>query len=108
MVVSGGGEPGDGAARAAAGAGGKKEERRAAAQAREATQGLRKRVKEAEAEMVRLGKAMADIDAALGGQPTPALKLMTMGQLMKRRGDLEKLLASVEADWVEASEALEA
>ena len=50
---------------------------------------------------------MGEIDAALAGTPTPALKLMTMGQLMKRRGDIEKLQAAIEAEWMDASEALE-
>ncbi len=108
FVVSGG-EPVKPTSAAGAAAGGnRKEDRRAAAELREATQGLRKRVKEAETEIARLQKSIREIDEALGGTPPPALKLMTMGQLMKRRGDVERLLEAVEVDWVEASEALEA
>ncbi len=108
FVVSGGEPAKPTSAAGAAGGGNRKEDRRAAAELREATQGLRKRVKEAETEIARLQKSIREIDEALGGTPTPALKLMTMGQLMKRRGDVERLLEAVEVDWVEASEALEA
>jgi ATP-binding cassette subfamily F protein 3 len=106
FVISGG-EPSKPAAGAAAAAGNRKEDRKAAAERREATQGLRNRVKEAETEMARLQKSLAEVDGALGGSPIPSLKLMTMGQLMKRRGDVERLLEAIEAEWVEASEALE-
>ncbi|HEY0270664.1 MAG TPA: ATP-binding cassette domain-containing protein, partial [Sphingomonas sp.] len=102
LVVSGGGETKSDAPSA-----GKKEDRKAAADRREATAGLRKKVKEAETEIARLAKALAEIDEALAGKPTPSLKLMTMGQLMKRRGDIERLQGAVEAEWMEASEALE-
>ncbi len=108
FVVSGGEPAKPTSAAGAAGGGNRKEDRRAAAELREATQGLRKRVKEAETEIARLQKSIREIDEALGSTPTPALKLMTMGQLMKRRGDVERLLEAVEVDWVEASEALEA
>ena len=109
FVISGGGEASKPGGTAAASSGGnRKEDRRAAAERREATQGLRKRVKEAETEIARLQKQLAEIDEALAGTPTPSLKLMTMGQLMKRRGSVEGLLEAVEVDWVEASEALEA
>ena len=94
---------------AASGSSGRKEDRKAAADRREATAGASaRRIKDAEAEIARLAKSMAEIDAALAGSPpTPALKLMTMGQLMKRRGDVEKLQAAIEAEWMDASEALE-
>jgi len=104
LVVSGGGDAG----KADAPAGSKKEDRKAAAERREATAALRKKVKEAEAEIARLAKALAEIDQALAGSPTPSLKLMTMGQLMKRRGDIERLQEAVEAEWMDASEAVEA
>jgi ATP-binding cassette subfamily F protein 3 len=107
LVVSGGGEGESGGGRAASASVGKREERRAAAQAREASAGLRKRIKDAEAEVARLQKVLAQVDEALGGTPAPSLKLMTMGQLMKRRGDVEALLSAAERDWLEASEALE-
>jgi ATP-binding cassette subfamily F protein 3 len=102
LIVSGGGE-----AKADAPPG-RKEDRKAAADRREATAALRKKVKDAEAEIARLAKALAEIDSALAGSPPPSLKLMTMGQLMKRRGDIERLQGAVEAEWMEASEALEA
>jgi ATP-binding cassette subfamily F protein 3 len=102
LITSGGGS-GEAKAEGA----NRKEDRKAAADRREATAELRKKVKEAEAEIARLAKSMTEIDEALAGKPTPALKLMTMGQLMKRRGDVEKLQAAIEAEWMEASEVLE-
>jgi ATP-binding cassette subfamily F protein 3 len=108
FIVSGGGGEAKPAS-AGGGGGARKEDRKAAADRREATQGIRTRIKDAETEMARLAKSIADIDAALAGTPpTPAMKLMTMGQLMKRRGDVERLQAAVEAEWIEATEALEA
>ena len=90
FIVSGGG--GEAKPASAGGGGARKEDRKAAADRREATQGIRTRIKDAETEMARLAKSIADIDSALAGTPpTPAMKLMTMGQLMKRRGDVERL-----------------
>jgi ATP-binding cassette, subfamily F, member 3 len=85
----------------------KKDERRAAAQAREASAGLRKQVKDAEAEIAKVQKALAEVDGALAGNPTPRLKALAMGELMKLRGDVEAKLEAAEAAWLAASEALE-
>ena len=86
----------------------KKEERRAAAQAREASAGLRKAVKDAEGEIAKAQRALAEVDGALAGIASPALKPLSMGELMKRRGEVEARLEAAEAAWLEASEALEA
>jgi ATP-binding cassette subfamily F protein 3 len=37
----------------------------------------------------------------------PSLAKLTMGDLMKRRGEVERNIAAIEAAWVDASEALE-
>ncbi|NWM49762.1 ABC transporter ATP-binding protein, partial [Escherichia coli] len=84
------------------------EERRAAAQAREASAGLRKAVKDAEGEIAKAQRALAEVDGALAGIASPALKGLSMGELMKRRGEVEARLEAAEASWLEASEALEA
>ncbi|MFS2108428.1 ABC-F family ATP-binding cassette domain-containing protein [Sphingomonas sp. Sphisp140] len=86
----------------------KKEERRAAAQAREASAGLRKAVKDAEGEIAKAQRALAEVDGALAGIASPALKNLSMGELMKRRGEVEARLEAAEAAWLQASEALEA
>ncbi|NYT42039.1 ABC-F family ATP-binding cassette domain-containing protein [Sphingomonas sp. R-74633] len=85
----------------------KKEERRAAAQAREASAGLRKAVKDAEAEIAKVQKVLAEVDGALGGVASPALKALSMSELMKRRGEVEAQLEKAEATWLRASETLE-
>jgi ATP-binding cassette subfamily F protein 3 len=37
----------------------------------------------------------------------PALAKLTMGDLMKRRGETERKIAAIEAAWIDASEKLE-
>ncbi len=91
------------------GGGNRKDARRAAAEAREKSQGLRRRAKEAEAAHTRLSDDLSAIDRALF-DPTsapPALAKLTMSALMQKRGQVEKDLAAAETAWLEASEALE-
>ncbi|MBC2777141.1 ABC-F family ATP-binding cassette domain-containing protein [Parasphingopyxis marina] len=87
----------------------KKEARKAAAEAREKTQALRKRAREAEAAIAKLADERSAIDRAMF-EPAAAegpLKNMAMGDLMQRRAELESHIEKAEATWLEASEALE-
>jgi ATP-binding cassette subfamily F protein 3 len=76
--------------------------RRKAAAAREATKGLRKAVAAAEQRIARLTAERDGLDARLSlpGAAVPAL--------LKDRARLDAAIASAEADWLAASEALEA
>ena len=80
-----------------------------AADAREQGQALRKRAKEAEAALTALTDQRSAIDRAMfdpkGAEP--ALKGLAMGELSRRRAGLEDRIATAEAAWLEASEALE-
>jgi ATP-binding cassette subfamily F protein 3 len=88
----------------------KKDQRKAAAEAREKGQELRKRAKQAEAELERLTSLRSAIDHAMF-DPSAAersLAKLTMTELMKRRAEVEAKVEQAEAAWLEASEALEA
>ena len=89
--------------------GNKKEDRRAAAQAREATAGLRKTVRDAEAETAKWTQRRSAIDRALFDPATgaPADARRTAADLMRERGDVERALHRAEAAWLAASEALD-
>jgi ATP-binding cassette subfamily F protein 3 len=92
------------------GKGNKKDDRKAAAQAREATTGLRKAVKTAEAEIARLTARRADIDLALfdPAAASAADSKRTASDLMQERGQVDRALEAAERAWLEANEALEA
>ena len=92
------------------GSGNKKDDRKAAAAAREASAGLRKTVKDAEAENARLTARIAEIDRALTDPKSANAsdRHRPASDLMRLRGEAEKALAASEANWVTASEALEA
>ena len=83
----------------------RKAERRLSAELRERNQALRKQASQAEAEVARLSKRRAEIDAQLaapkanGGQ--------SVSELMKTRAEVERKLVSAEHRWLEASEAVE-
>ncbi len=87
----------------------KKDDRKAAAAAREASAGLRKAVKDAEAETAKLTARRSEIDRALfdPASATGSDAKMTSRDLMILRADVERALAKAEVKWVEASEALE-
>jgi ATP-binding cassette subfamily F protein 3 len=87
----------------------RKDARRAAAEARERGQSLRRRAGQAEAELARLTEQRSAIDGAMfdPASADPAFAKLTMGDLMRRRAALETRIAAVEAEWMEASEALE-
>jgi ATP-binding cassette subfamily F protein 3 len=87
----------------------KKEDRKAAAEAREKDQALRRAAQQAEAEVVKLTAKRSAVDKAMF-DPTTAeiwLSKMSMSELMKRRAELDAQLATAEAAWMAASEALE-
>jgi ATP-binding cassette subfamily F protein 3 len=92
------------------GSGNKKDDRKAAAAAREATAGLRKTIKEIEAENARLTARIAELDRTLAdpSKANASDRHRPARDLMRLRGEAEKALAASEAKWLEASEALEA
>jgi ATP-binding cassette, subfamily F, member 3 len=80
-------------------------ERRLSAEAREQRPVLRKQASQAEAEVARISKRRAEIDAQLtkpnsNGGPS-------IGELMKARAEVERDLTAAEHRWLEASEAAE-
>ena len=87
----------------------RKEQRRQAAEAREKGTALRKRARDAEAELTKLTDQRSAIDRAMfdPGNADAALAKLTMTELMKRRADLGSRIDAAEAAWLEASEALE-
>jgi ATP-binding cassette subfamily F protein 3 len=89
---------------------GRKGDRRVAAATRERDKNLRKRVRELEAETARLTAERSAIDRAMfdPSGAEPALARLTMGDLMKRRAEVQDRIDSTEAEWLETSEAMEA
>ncbi len=87
----------------------RKEDRKAAAEAREKSAGLRKAVKDSEAEMAKLTERRSAIDRAMfdPSSAAPEFAKLTMTALMKERADVNDRLAAAEARWLEATEALE-
>ncbi|MDH7974707.1 ABC-F family ATP-binding cassette domain-containing protein [Sphingomonas sp. AR_OL41] len=87
----------------------KKEDRKAAAEAREKDQALRRAAQQAEAEVVKLTAKRSAVDKAMFDPSTAEIWLskMSMSELMKRRAELDAQLATAEAAWMAASEALE-
>ena len=88
---------------------GSKKDRKAAAAEREQAQALRKTVREYETAMEKLTSERSAIDLAMFDPSKADAKLakLTMGDLMKRRAEIEAELEEVEARWMEASEQLE-
>ncbi len=87
----------------------RKDARRAAAASREQGLALRRRAGQAEVELARLTEQRNAVDRAMF-DPTsaaPFLAKLTMSELLKRRAELESRIATAEAAWLEASEALE-
>jgi ATP-binding cassette, subfamily F, member 3 len=83
--------------------GNRKEARRAAAQARERTRELRKSMQEAEAGLKQMWRQLEEIDGLLA---TP-VDGGGSGELMKKRGEVQRELGRIERHWLEASEAYE-
>ena len=91
------------------GKGGSKKDKRAAAEAREAAQALKKRAKEAEAELAKLTAQRSAIDRAMFDPRVaePQFASLSMTELMQRRAAVEAKLTASEALWLETSEELE-
>jgi ATP-binding cassette subfamily F protein 3 len=87
----------------------RKADRKAAAEAREKSKVLRIAVHDAEKAMEKLAAERSRIDRAMFDPASagPQEKDVTMGELMRRRGEVEKKLTTAEARWMEATEALE-
>ena len=92
---AGGGEPAGGRAN-------RKAERRNTGESRGQSQALRKAVTQAEAELKRLWKQRADIDAMLAA---PQSNGQSVAELMKTRAKVERHVTAAERCWLEASEA---
>ena len=93
------------------GSGGKsfKKDKKAAAQAREQAAALRKTVRTMEERIAGLTARRSEIDRAMFDPKlaTPADAKRTMGDLMRLRADVERELDAIEAEWLQANEALE-
>ena len=83
----------------------RKAERRLSAELRERNQALRKTASQAEAEVARLSKRRAEIDAQLAAPKANGGP--SVSELMKTRAEVERNLAAAEHRWLEASEAVE-
>ncbi len=83
----------------------RKAERRLSAELRERNQALRKQASQAEAEVARLSKRRAEIDAQLAAPKANGGP--SVSELMKTRAEVERNLVSAEHRWLEASEAVE-
>jgi len=94
---------GDGAAK------GSKKDRKAAAAQREQAQVLRKQVREYEEKIAKLGAERSAIDLAMFDPSKAEARFakLAMGDLMKRRAEVEGELETIEAAWMAASEQLE-
>lgn len=71
---------------------------------RDQLKALRQRAKAAESDLAKLTEQRDAVDRALA-DPTKATQ--TVGELMKRRSDLDAAVDAAEAAWMEATEALE-
>ncbi|AUW57929.1 glycosyl transferase family 1 [Sphingobium sp. SCG-1] len=90
--------------------GDRKAQKQAQAQAREQGKSLREAVTKAEKALAALTAHRARIERAMFDPSTagPEEAKLTMGELMRKRGDIEKQMEVAEAEWLAASEALEA
>lgn len=90
--------------------GDRKAQKQAQAQAREQGKSLREAVTKAEKALAALTAHRARIERAMFDPTTagPEEAKLTMGELMRKRGEIEKQMEVAEAEWMAASEALEA
>jgi ATP-binding cassette subfamily F protein 3 len=84
----------------------RQEERRASAARRRQLEPLRKRARDAEAEMNRLSTERARLDAELA-LPETYGDAKRAAEITRQRGDLTARLAAAEATWLEAQQAFE-
>ncbi|CAH0349765.1 MAG: ABC-F family ATP-binding cassette domain-containing protein [Sphingobium sp.] len=90
--------------------GDRKAQKQAQAAAREQGKALREAVTKAEKALAALTAHRARIERAMFDPSTaaPEEAKLTMGDLMRKRGEIEKQMETAEAQWMAASEALEA
>ncbi|WP_281822093.1 ABC-F family ATP-binding cassette domain-containing protein [Sphingobium sp. BS19] len=90
--------------------GDRKAQKQAQAAAREQGKALREAVTKAEKALAALTAHRARIERAMFDPSTagPEEAKLTMGELMRKRGEIEKQMEAAEAEWMAASEALEA
>jgi ATP-binding cassette subfamily F protein 3 len=86
----------------------RKDERRAAAERRRALEPLRRRVREAETTMERLGREKAVLDRLLADPSTYEGASARTTEALRRQAELARALADAEQAWLAAAEALEA
>ena len=88
----------------------RKAQKQAQAAAREQSRSLREAVSKAEKALAALTAQRSRIERAMFDPSTAAPEdaNLSMGDLMRKRGDVEKQIEAAEAEWVAASEALEA
>jgi ATP-binding cassette subfamily F protein 3 len=89
---------------------GSKKQRRLPAEARNREKELRQRARAAESDLTRLSEQLGAVDRAMADPAAAgtAFARLSMTELMKRRAELDAEVATAEAAWLEASEALEA
>ena len=78
------------------------------AKSREDLKALQKAVSEAETVIARAQLRLTALDGALAGKPDRDLARLSMGELSRQRSAVEAELATAEARWMAAGEALEA
>ena len=76
---------------------------------RDADKARRKAIRDCEAEIAKLTTDRNAIDRAMFDPKTaePRYAKLAMGELMKRRADVQAQIEAAEATWLEATEALE-
>jgi len=89
---------------------GSKKQRRLPAEACNREKELRQRARAAESDLTRLSEQLGAVDRAMADPAAAgtAFARLSMTELMKRRAELDAEVATAEAAWLEASEALEA
>jgi ATP-binding cassette subfamily F protein 3 len=87
----------------------RKDDRRAAAEARERSRALRQAASSAEKDIARLEARKTELERAMfdPSNATAADAVLPMSGLMKLHGETLKALATAEARWLDASEAIE-
>ena len=85
----------------------KRETRKAAALARKETASLRRASADTEAELARLTKERAAVETALADPDLYAGEPARVGELTKRRAELERAVGTAEDAWLAAQDALE-
>jgi ATP-binding cassette subfamily F protein 3 len=86
---------------------GRIDQRRVAAERRAELTPLRRRIKSAEADMARLGNALADLDSRLSDPHLFGRDPREAARLSKQRADTAAALQKAEEDWLDASAAYE-